>query len=105
MSTNEITVDEKMMQKIARLARLKLSEAELREYTKDLARILGYIEKLNTVSTDGVEPLVHGIPLPTRMREDEAVALPEEETRLIVSASAESVYQQYRVPQVLGGGA
>ncbi len=56
------------------------------------------------MNTEGVEPIIHGIPLETRMREDEAKPLSESETKEIVSKSAENVYEQFRVPQVLGGG-
>jgi hypothetical protein len=46
---------------------------------------------------------VHGIPLEAHFREDSAIALSEEETHRIVSCSEQSMYDQYRVPQVIGG--
>jgi aspartyl-tRNA(Asn)/glutamyl-tRNA(Gln) amidotransferase subunit C len=42
--------------KLARLARLKLSEEEIVTYQKELAEILGYVEQLNDVDVAGLEP-------------------------------------------------
>lgn len=44
---------------IARLARLKLTEAEVAEFTPQLDRILSYIGELNEIDTDQVEPSSH----------------------------------------------
>jgi len=44
--------------KVARLSRLALTEAELQMYTEQLDRILHYVEKLNTLDTSKVEPMI-----------------------------------------------
>ena len=46
---------------IAKLARLELAVEEVSPLTKQLDDILNYIEKLNTVNTEGVEPTTHAI--------------------------------------------
>ncbi len=91
------------MDKTARLARLQLSDDEKNMYMRDLEKILSYVDLLNQVNTDGVEPIVHGIPQETRMREDEPRALEDKHTKEIVSCSSDAIYEQYRVPQVIGG--
>lgn len=42
--------------KLAHLARLKLTESEIAEYSKELSEILQYVEQLQNVNVDGLEP-------------------------------------------------
>jgi aspartyl-tRNA(Asn)/glutamyl-tRNA(Gln) amidotransferase subunit C len=63
-------VDREATLKAARLARLKLSVAELDRLSADLGAIVGYVEQLGEVDTDGVEPLAHCLPLQNAFRED-----------------------------------
>jgi aspartyl-tRNA(Asn)/glutamyl-tRNA(Gln) amidotransferase subunit C len=56
---------------VAHLARLDLSEAELGSLTPELSAILAYVNQLQQVNTDGVEPLAHPLPLHTVFRADE----------------------------------
>ena len=44
--------------KVAKLSRLSLSEAELKMYSEQLGKILGYVEKLNALDTSKVEPMI-----------------------------------------------
>jgi aspartyl-tRNA(Asn)/glutamyl-tRNA(Gln) amidotransferase subunit C len=96
-------VNQDVTRKIARLARLKLQEGEVEQFTKELSKILDFVEQLKEVDVSKVEPVVHGIPLDAHLREDEPVALSEAEAKRIVACSEQSLYDQYRVPQVLGG--
>lgn len=59
--------------RIASLARLSLSDAEAEHAAADLDEILGYVELLEQVDTEGVEATSHVIPLATPLREDRAV--------------------------------
>lgn len=56
---------------IAHLSRLKLSSEEIRLFGDQLSSILDYIEKLNEVNTDGVEPTAHALPVCNVFRPDE----------------------------------
>lgn len=96
-------VNPDVTRKIAKLARLAISEQEVEQYTKELGKILDFVAQLNEVNTSGVEPIVHGIPLDAHFREDKPIALSEAETKRIVACSAEPLYDQYKVPQVIGG--
>jgi aspartyl-tRNA(Asn)/glutamyl-tRNA(Gln) amidotransferase subunit C len=53
-----MSLDQEAVKRIARLARLKLSEDRLEPMLQDLNRILHFIEQLNEVDTSGVEPMV-----------------------------------------------
>ncbi|HEV3204544.1 MAG TPA: Asp-tRNA(Asn)/Glu-tRNA(Gln) amidotransferase subunit GatC [Gemmataceae bacterium] len=56
---------------VAHLARLELSEAELQTMTRQLSAILGYVNHLQQVNTEGVEPLAHPLPIHNVFRPDE----------------------------------
>ena len=56
---------------VARLARLALSEGEKRQMREELASILAYIDTLQALDTEGVEPTAHVLPVVNVMREDE----------------------------------
>lgn len=57
--------------KVARLARLHLTEDEIERLSHDLGAILEYVDQLNEVDTVGVEPLAHCLPIQNVFREDE----------------------------------
>ena len=50
-------IDKNTINKIARLSRIKLEDKESDDYIKDLNHILEWVEQLNEVNTDNVEPL------------------------------------------------
>ena len=60
------SLDAEKVRKVAVLARLKLSDAEIGDYTNKLGSILKYVDTLNEVDTEGVEPMVFSTsrPLP-----------------------------------------
>jgi aspartyl-tRNA(Asn)/glutamyl-tRNA(Gln) amidotransferase subunit C len=62
---------------VAHLARLQLSDAELETMTRQLSKILDYVNQLQQVNTDGVEPLAHALDVHNVFRADEpAPSLP-----------------------------
>lgn len=58
------------VEKVAVLARLKVSNEELDSLAKDLSAIVGYVQVLNEVQCDGVEPMVHAVELQNILRPD-----------------------------------
>ena len=52
-------LDTNTINKIAKLARIRLSEKEANEFLKDINSILDWVEQLNEVNTDNVEPLTN----------------------------------------------
>src|SRR5215213_8877493 len=66
--------------RVARLARLDLSDADLDLMARQLTAILGYVDQLRELNTDGVEPLAHPLPVQNVFRPDELrPSLPVEE--------------------------
>lgn len=60
------------VEKIARLARLKLNEEDIPEYTRHLSNILNFVDQMNAVETHGITPMAHPLDLGARLRPDEA---------------------------------
>ena len=56
---------------VAHLARLQLSDAELATMTQQLSGIIDFVDQLQQVNTDGVEPLAHPLPIHNVFRDDE----------------------------------
>ena len=65
-----MSVTETEVRHVAKLARLALSDAEIDKMVPELNNILGWVEQLGEVNTDGVEPLTAVIDIPTRLRDD-----------------------------------
>lgn len=90
------------VKKVATLARLKLTDAEVDEYASKLAQMLDYFQMLDEVNTEDVEPLVHAIELSNVFREDEVrPSLPRAEA---LANAPKSDGQFFLVPQILEGG-
>lgn len=84
---------------MANLARLSLTDAEIDMYQKDMNKILEYMEQLNQVNTDDVEPLEHVLELPARYRPDVTEPPLSHEDALKNAPDADADY--FRVPRVI----
>jgi aspartyl-tRNA(Asn)/glutamyl-tRNA(Gln) amidotransferase subunit C len=72
-----ITLDQ--IRWVAHLARLELGQAEIEGLARDLGAIVEYVNQLQKVNTDGVEPLAHALDMHNVFRADEpAPSLPED---------------------------
>ena len=65
-----MSVDTAQVRHIAKLARIAMSDAEIEALVPELNNILGWVEQLGEVNTDGVEPLTAVIDQKLRLRED-----------------------------------
>ena len=63
-------IDDGTIEYVGILAKLELSEEEKQEAKKDMGRMLDYIDKLNELDTEGVEPMTHIFPVSNVFRED-----------------------------------
>ena len=59
-----------MVDKLARLSRLKFNESEKKEIASDLERMIKFVEKLNELDLEGVEPMLHMSDQVNVLRED-----------------------------------
>ncbi len=84
---------------VAHLSRLALSEAQKERFAGQLDAILAYMEKLNELDTEGVEPMVHGIEGAEPVRPDRLrPSLPQREALANAPHSAEGCF---RVPRII----
>lgn len=96
----KITRDEVL--RIAKLARLSLSDAEVQSMTGQLDQILGYVAALQALDTKGVEPTAHVGEMATPFREDEIrPSLTQEEA---LKNAPKSAGGGFVVPRILEGG-
>ncbi len=65
-----MSVDTQTVQKVAKLARIALAPGDAERLAPELNNILGWIEQLGEVDTDGVEPMTAVIPNALRLRDD-----------------------------------
>lgn len=65
-------ITKKEVQRIAKLARLGLTNKEIEKYQKELSKILDYIEKLKEVDVSKIKPTSHSVLVENVMRSDEA---------------------------------
>ncbi len=64
-------MDKQTVAKVARLARIEMSDAELEKMAPQLSNIIGWIEQLSEVDTDDVEPLANVVNIDLALRTDE----------------------------------
>ena len=64
-------MDIENVRKVARLARLELSSADLTKMAAQLSAILSYVDQLEQLNTDNVEPMAHPLPVQNVFRADE----------------------------------
>ncbi|MCB9841378.1 MAG: Asp-tRNA(Asn)/Glu-tRNA(Gln) amidotransferase subunit GatC [Phycisphaeraceae bacterium] len=88
--------------RVARLARLAIPHDEVAGYRQTLAAVLGYVQRLQTLDLEGVEPLARVTDEPHRLRKDEpGVALP---TEALMKMAPASMAPFVEIPKVLGDG-
>ena len=93
----EISKEE--VEHIAMLARLSLSEEEKELFGLQLSSILSYVEKLNELDTEGIEPISHLLSLSSVMRDDILrPSIPKEDALMNAPDHTDKFY---RVPKII----
>jgi aspartyl-tRNA(Asn)/glutamyl-tRNA(Gln) amidotransferase subunit C len=92
-------IDKETLQKIAHLSRLELDEKNTEKMLEDMNGILAFVDKLNEVNTDGVEPLTTMSLEVNALREDEVIThLPHDEA---LKNAPKKDNDYFRVPKVM----
>jgi aspartyl-tRNA(Asn)/glutamyl-tRNA(Gln) amidotransferase subunit C len=87
------------VQHVAKLARLELSEQEQDKLTDQLSNILTYVEKLNELDTQGVQPTAHVLDINNVMRDDTIVESLSQDRAL--ANAPEKAAGHYKVPRII----
>ena len=94
-----MSISHSEVERVARLARLRIDPADLDDRARDLGRILELFDRLAAVDTRGVEPLSHPLDATLRLRPD---AVTEEVDRTALQRGAPEVEGgMYLVPRVI----
>ena len=92
-------IDIKQIEQVANLSRIKLTDSEKNVFREQLTDILGYIEKLNELDTDDVQPMAYATSIKNIFREDQQkTSFPRQE---ILELSPSSANGFFKVPKVL----
>ena len=94
-----MSVTKNEVKKIAELARLEFSEKEIENYTVEMNKILDYMEKLNELDTNEIEPLSHPIENLNVFRDDIQNDSIDRESALKNAPDKTSEY--FKVPKVI----
>jgi len=99
LETYKLKLDTNTINKIANLARIKLSKEEAKDLLKDMNSIIDWVEQLNEVNTDKVEPLanISSSSLPLRKDESEDINSSDE----ILQNSPDKLEGYFVVPKVV----
>ena len=87
------------VKRIARLARISVTDAEAGAVQADLNRIFTLIEQMSAVDTSGIEPMAHARDLTVRLRSDEVREGDQREAFQAVAPQVEDGL--YLVPKVI----
>lgn len=92
-------VDEATVKRIARLARIRISEAEVGALKGELNGILTWVEQLKEVDTRGVEPMTRVVPIELKQREDKVTdgGIPDD----VIANAPQAEDHFYVVPKVV----
>lgn len=95
-------LSEAYVRKVAKLARLALSDEQVRLYQGQLSAVLGYVERLRELKLDGVDPLANVGETVNRFRDDVPGAMLPNEA--LMRIAPESMPPFVKVPKVIGDG-
>ncbi|MBO6897641.1 MAG: Asp-tRNA(Asn)/Glu-tRNA(Gln) amidotransferase subunit GatC [Shimia sp.] len=94
-----MSIDESTAAKVAKLARIKVEEDALPALAQEFNAVLGFIEQLNEVVVDGVEPMVSVTPMRLKRRED--VVTDGDQQEKILSNAPDAREGFFAVPKVV----
>ncbi|HSH01203.1 MAG TPA: Asp-tRNA(Asn)/Glu-tRNA(Gln) amidotransferase subunit GatC [Anaerolineae bacterium] len=87
------------VEKVALLARLALTEGEISQYQEQLTAVLAYVERINELDVDDIEPTTHAVPMANVWRED--VIEPSLTTEEALANAPQKAEAQFKIKAVL----
>lgn len=94
-----MALDQTLVKKIAHLARLKIDDDQLAPMAAELNKILSFVEQLNEVDTNSVEPMTSSVAMRLRMRDD--VVTEGGNAEVILKNAPSAVSGFFAVPKVV----
>lgn len=84
---------------VARLARLALKPEELEALTGQMDAVLGYVDKLNQLDTEGIVPTSHAVPMENAFRADEVK--PSRGAAWALQNAPDATEECFKVPKII----
>ena len=94
-----MSLDSDAVLNIAKLARISIAEDDIPAMADQLSKILNFVEQMNAVDTNGVEPMAHPLDLTQRLRDDEVTESDQREQFQSIAPQVEAGL--YLVPKVI----
>jgi aspartyl-tRNA(Asn)/glutamyl-tRNA(Gln) amidotransferase subunit C len=94
-----MSIDADTVKHVANLARLNIPDDEVEGYVDQLSQILGLMDQLDTLPTDGIEPMTHAVEMVMPAREDVVVNGNARDTML--ASAPDSEQGHFRVPKII----
>ena len=92
-------INKEVITKLSNLSKLKFNNKEIELISKDLSKMVNFINQLNELETDGIEPLIHMNEEINNWREDKLGEILSQEKALANSPVQDSTY--FKLPKVL----
>ena len=93
-------ISDETIEYVGILAKLELSDEEKEQAKKDMETMLDYIDTLNELDTEGIEPMSHVFPVNNVFRED--VVTNGDESVAMLKNAPKAKDGQYQVPKTIG---
>lgn len=100
MSSSGTPITAADVAKVARLARLDISDTQVEHFTEQLAKVMVHFSDIDSLDLDAVAPMTQPYPLVNVMRED--VELPCLDTDEVLAAAPAAEERRFRVPPIIG---
>ncbi len=94
-----MAIDNETVKRVAFLSRLKIEDDKLEETKEEFNKILNWVDQLNEVNTDGVEPLVSVNDSHLILRDDEVTE--GNQSQAILKNAPQAQYGYFTVPKVV----
>jgi aspartyl-tRNA(Asn)/glutamyl-tRNA(Gln) amidotransferase subunit C len=93
-----VNINKNVISKLARLSKLKFNEDEMKLISNDLSKMLDFINQLQDLDTEGIDPLIHVNEEINNWREDQVQGMISQEEALSNSPVKDGTY--FKLPKV-----
>jgi len=94
-----MSIDKDTVKRVAKLARIGVKDEELGALATEMSGILGWIEQLSEVNTEGVQPMARVVAMKLPMRDD--VVTEQEQSEKVLANAPDGVGRFFTVPKVV----
>lgn len=86
---------------VAHLARMHLTDEEIREFQGQLGQVLAYVDQLKELDVEGIEPTAHAIRVENVLRDDQACPRSAEQREAQLDNAPARHGDEFQVPRIL----